>query len=117
MSSSLSAAPAASWRKEPVPLAREILFFCIASLLDFVMTIHLLQLPYFEESNPVARWFLEGHGIWGMAAFKAFMVAFVTGLCMIIFRLDRRAARRTLNLGTSIVAATVVYGICLRTFG
>jgi hypothetical protein len=52
-----------------------------------------------------------------MAAFKAFMVAFVTGLCMIIFRLDRRAARRTLNLGTSIVAATVVYGICLRTFG
>ncbi|MFN0056590.1 MAG: DUF5658 family protein [Planctomycetales bacterium] len=100
-----------------LPLEREMLLFCLASLLDFLLTRQLLTDEgshyLFMESNPVARYFLMGWGLRGLIYFKAVTVAFVIVICQIIARERLDVARRLLRFALLAAMAVVAYSAVL----
>ena len=99
----------------PLPLRLETSLFVVASALDVGVTAYLLnhQQIEFGESNPVARFFLEGWGLMGMVAFKATLVAIVAITCQLIARLKLDVAKRVLYFSTLLVTAVVLYSVGL----
>ena len=93
-----------------LPLETETCFFILANALDVVMTYLLLNHgPEFQESNGVARYFLDRFGFSGMICFKFVLVAFVAVVTQLIARSHLKTARTVLVAGTAIVGAVVVY--------
>jgi hypothetical protein len=103
-----------------LPLQRESALFLIVSVLDVMMTYMMLSdVPepdgrtMFYESNPVARWFLEGWGLSGIVAFKFSMVAVVEIIAQVIALRRLELGRRLLEFGTLIVCLVVLYSMYL----
>src|SRR5262245_45526297 len=71
-------------------LWQETILFVIVSVLDALMTWHLLTHDgaAFVESNPVARYFIYGWGLKGMVGFKLTLVIIVAAICQWIARLN-----------------------------
>jgi hypothetical protein len=103
-----------------LPLQRESALFILVSVLDVMMTYLMLSdVPepdgrvMFYESNPVARWFLEGWGLNGIVIFKFTMVAVVEVIAQIVAFRQLQLGRRLLEFGTLIVALVVLYSMYL----
>lgn len=98
-----------------IPLGLETTAFVIANSLDFWMTrCLLLDHPVdFTESNPIARFFLEGWGFPGMFFFKVMTVLVVVGIAQFIARSKGYVARRLLCVATMTVSAVVIYSATL----
>jgi hypothetical protein len=102
-----------------LPLEHETVLFLAVSILDIVMTYWLLSQPrvpgqpYFVESNPIARYFINHWGERGMVYFKMGMCAFVCVLTQIIAQKHLGRARFVLMLGTIIVGFVVTYSLTL----
>ena len=94
-------------------LERETSLFILVSALDVIMTWNLLIREGFVESNPIARYFIDGWGIKGMVYFKFGLVAFVAVLCQIIALKKEEVARRILQFATVLVACVVLYSFSL----
>lgn len=103
-----------------MPLERETMVFVLASALDVFMTYILLSAGtdrntrmYFVESNPIARFFLDGWGVRGLIYFKFGMVAFVSIIVQIIATKRLETARWVLRFATTVVACVVIYSLML----
>lgn len=96
-------------------LERETAAFVLASGLDFIMTSLLLRYDngddqiWFDESNPLARYFLYSWGINGLIAFKIAAVAFVVTICQIIAHRRIDVARRLLQFAALAASLVVIY--------
>lgn len=100
--------------KDGLPLEKETSWFILVNVLDFFATYLLLRRRIAVESNPIARWFLDGWGlVKGMLIYKLGLVAFVCVIVQIIARKDVTVARRVLWFGTAIVGCVVVYSVVL----
>jgi Domain of unknown function (DUF5658) len=104
----------------PLPLQRESCLYLIVSVLDVMMTCLLLGdlmgvtgETIFYESNPVARYFLEGWGLTGIIFFKFGMVAFIEVISQIVATKNEAAGRRLLEFGTLVVSVVVIYSMYL----
>lgn len=104
----------------PLPLQRESALFLIVSVLDVMMTHILLDgsagnsgRVMFYESNPVARYFLEGWGLGGIVYFKFALVTFVEVIAHIVALKKVDVGRRLLEFGTLVVSAVVIYSMLL----
>jgi Domain of unknown function (DUF5658) len=101
------------------PLEREIMLFALVSALDLLLTFLLLTgesgsgRTGFNESNPLARYFLYSWGFRGLAWFKFALVAFVVGICQIIALKRVDLGRRVLKFASLIVGGVVVYSVVL----
>ncbi len=104
----------------PVPLQRQSSLFLIVSVLDVMMTYILLAdvggvtgPSVFYESNPVARYFLEGWGVRGIVYFKFAMVAVVEAIAHVVAIKNVAIGRRLLEFGTLVVSIVVIYSMLL----
>jgi hypothetical protein len=104
----------------PLPLQRESALFLIVNVLDVMMTYLLLaDIPgisgrvMFYESNPVARFFVEGWGVRGIVAFKFAIVALVEVIAHIVAMKQVVVGRRLLEFGTLVVSTVVIYSMFL----
>lgn len=108
---------AAIWRflfRDKLPLERETAWFVLVNVFDFFATYLLLRRGGFRESNPIARWFMEGWGaVQGLLWYKLALVAFVCVMVQIIARRRLRTARWVLWFGTGVVGVVVIYSITL----
>jgi hypothetical protein len=94
--------------KRELPMESETSLFIFVNLLDFFLTYWGLWHGYFRESNPIARWFLDGWGlIKGLLMYKLVLVAVVCGIAQIV-ALERPQTARRLLLGTSLMVGIVV---------
>lgn len=97
----------------------EISLFILVSLFDILMTWILLSRPkdaggvYFNESNPVAQFFLHHWGLKGMIYFKFFMVGFVCAIAEIVAHYRPRTGKFILQLGIVVVSVVVIYSLTL----
>jgi hypothetical protein len=103
-----------------LPLERETSLFLLASVLDFTMTYLLLAYPHAEgsrfrffESNPIARYFLYGWGVRGLAYFKLAAAVVVVLICQIVARRRLELARGVLYIATAVTAGVVIYSLWL----
>ena len=87
--------------------------FACVSALDFLLTWALIREGAAVEANPLAGDILARFGWLGLGLFKAGAVAVVLLLGVIIRSKSRRAARRLLQVGCSIVVLVVAYSSCL----
>lgn len=97
----------------------EISLFILVSLFDILMTWLLLtrgssnMQVTFNESNPIARFFLDHWGLKGMIYFKFFMVAVVCTIAEIVAHYRPRLGKWVLQLGTVVVSMVVIYSLVL----
>lgn len=91
----------------------DITRFLLVSALDVFMTFILLYDGQFEESNPVARYFLDRWGLAGMIYFKFALAALVCCISQIVARKKPHLARFVLQFGTVVVACVVLYSLWL----
>lgn len=97
----------------------EISLFILVSLFDILMTWLLLTRGSsntqvtFNESNPVARYFLHHWGLKGMIYFKFFMVGFICTISEIVAHYRPRMGKFILQLGTAVVSIVVIYSLVL----
>ena len=97
-----------------LPLEAETAMFILVNMIDFFMTYLLLTTGPFEESNPIAEYFLARWGpIKGMLYFKIGLVTFVCIIAQIVALKEFKTARWLLNLGTVIVSFVVIYSLSL----
>jgi hypothetical protein len=103
-----------------LPLQRESCLFLIVRVLDVLMTCLLLGdltgitgKAIFYESNPVARYFVEGWGLSGIIYFKFAMVGFIEVLAHLVAMKNLAAGRRLLEFGTVAVSLVVIYSMLL----
>jgi hypothetical protein len=104
----------------PLSLQRESSLFLIVSVLDVLMTSLLLEdltgatgRTIFYESNPVARFFLEGWGLRGIVYFKFATVGLVEVIAHLVAMKKVAVARRLLEFGTLVVSVVVIYSMLL----
>jgi hypothetical protein len=104
----------------PLPLQRESSLFLIVNVLDVLMTCLLLEdltgvtgRTIFYESNPVARYFVEGWGLSGIIYFKFVMVALVEVIAHLVALKNIPVGRRLLEFGTLVVSVVVIYSMLL----
>lgn len=94
--------------KRELPLESETCLFIFVNLLDFFLTYWGLWHGFLRESNPIARWFLDGWGlINGLLMYKLALVIIVCGIAQIV-ALERPQTARKLLLGTSLIVGIVV---------
>jgi hypothetical protein len=96
-------------------MERETAAFIIASGLDLVMTFIMLRYEngddhiWFDESNPVARYFLYNWGLNGLIGFKIGAVAMVALICQIIAHRRLEVARRLLQFAALAASVVAIY--------
>ena len=100
--------PKSIWSGD-LPLERETCWFILVNALDVFMTIILLNLEDFRESNLIANLVLERWGMRGMVYFKFGIVAFITVVAQIAATKSLALGRGLLNFGTFVTACVVVY--------
>jgi hypothetical protein len=98
------------------PLPQETLILIVVSALDVIMTFSLLTRgdDRFNESNPIARYFLDRWGMRGMAYFKGAMTLLVCVITQIVARKNELLAKRVLELATLIIVFVVIYSVSLH---
>ncbi len=98
-----------------LPFEREMLLFCVVSLLDMALTYVLInhQSDQFVESNPIARYILVSWGFQGMAYFKLALVSVVVFNAQLIARQKPRVALRLFHFASATVGLVVVYSLFL----
>lgn len=103
-----------------LPLESETALFVLASILDVMLTRHLLWHgttadghTRFVESNPLPRYFLDSWGLDGLWYFKLSLVAIVAVICQVIARSNLDTARRVMNFATLLVMGVVIYSVVL----
>lgn len=108
------------WLGGPLPLQTETTLFIFVSVLDVFMTFLLLWSSAnehlrvrFWESNPVARYFLDGWGIKGLVYYKLGLVTLVVVATQVIARNKPNTARWLLILATVVAAVVVIYSVTL----
>lgn len=101
--------------KRRLPLEAESAIYILVNAFDVWTTYLLLsQGTIFVESNPVARYFIDGWGLRGMVYFKFGLVAFVLVTCQLIAARQRVAlARGVLWCATVLVSGVVIYSLTL----
>ncbi|MFP6763939.1 MAG: DUF5658 family protein [Planctomycetaceae bacterium] len=92
-------------------------FYLIFSGLDITLTYQLLVTQDHVESNPIARYFIEGWGLKGMVWFKLIMTAFVLVLVHVLLQNSRVRALAVVRLGAVLVGSVVVYSVWLLSQG
>lgn len=99
------------WRQiEPAAM-----WFLLLNCLDAALTYILLMYPRLDhesqaiETNQMAQFFLDRWGLAGMFAFKLASAMTVCTIAFVIAQRDVRTARRTLAIGTLILATVVIY--------
>jgi len=98
-----------------LPLESETTTFILVSLLDYFMTFMLLQYGggpghRFNESNPVARYFIESWGMKkGMLGFKLTVVTFVCLVAQAIASKRVDLGSKVLNFGSLATGGVVIY--------
>jgi len=109
--------PTTFWRflfRERLTLEKETAWFILVNVLDFFATYLLLGKGGHFESNPLARWFLDGWGrVKGLLAYKLAMIAFVCVIVQIIAIKQVKTARWVLIFGTLVVTGVVIYSVNL----
>jgi hypothetical protein len=110
--------PAPLWKsllRTGLPLEHETALFVLVSALDVLMTYILLSQRGFQfyESNPLARWFVDGWGLKGMVAYKFSLVAVVCLITQIIAAKRLNVARRLLQFAIVAAALVVIYSLTL----
>ena len=65
------------------------------------------------EANPVAKYFLDLWGHYGLIWFKLFIVTFVCVIAQVIAVKRLQTARGLLITGSLLVLAVVIYGVSL----
>ncbi len=98
---------------DPLPLESPTTWFILANALDVFMTVILLNLGGFRESNEFANFVLERFDIRGLIYFKFATVAVVTVIAQIVARKKLWLARWLLIGGTVFVSGVVVYSCYL----
>ncbi len=101
------------WLHDRLPLETETAAFILANVLDIFMTYLLLVGERHFEANPIARYFLEGWGLKGLAGYKLAMVSFVCVIAQVVARVNVTTARRLLIGLTLVVGAVVAYSLAL----
>ncbi len=97
-----------------LPLEAETSMFILVNMLDFFMTYWLLHADLVQESNPVAKYFLDRWGpIKGMLYFKLGLVVVVCLITQIVALKDLAKAKWVLNFGTIVVSGVVIYSLVL----
>jgi hypothetical protein len=96
-----------------LPLESETTWFIAVSMIDCLLTWHLITGDVHFESNPVAAFFINRWGAKGLVGFKFGMVTFICVLTQVIARYNIEWARRILWYGIFVVAAVVVYSSML----
>jgi hypothetical protein len=97
------------------PMDRETSLFLFVSLLDFVMTLWMLNHRDpegrigFGESNAIANWFLAGWGPRGLLYFKVGMCLFIVLSTQVIHLKRPNTAKAILWLGVAVTSLTVIY--------
>jgi Domain of unknown function (DUF5658) len=100
--------------REKLPLEKETCWFILVNVLDFFATYILLRRGGIEESNPVARWFLDGWGpLKGLLFYKLALVTFICIVVQLIALKSETTAKRVLYFGIVIVSAVVAYSAAL----
>ena len=94
---------------------QEMALYVLVSALDVFMTYILLSREgsVFVESNPVARYFINGWGTKGMVYFKFGTVALVCVLAHVIAQRRPRVAQYLLRGAIALVAIVVIYSLKL----
>lgn len=101
--------------RDKLPLEKETCWFVLVNVLDFFATyLLLMRVKGAGESNPVARWFIQGWGpLKGMLAYKLSLVAFVCIVVQLIALKRVDVARRVLWFGIIVVSGVVTYSVVL----
>ncbi len=100
--------------REPLPLETETSVFILANMLDFFATYCLLTIGGFHESNPIARWFLDGWGpVKGLLMYKLTLVTTVCLITQLIYLERPKVARGILIFGSIGVFCVVIYSVML----
>lgn len=94
-------------------VSQEVWLFLLFSVADVVLTVALLSHGGFAESNPVARFFLNGWGPKGLVYFKISLVATVCLIAQFIAFKRIETARRLLSFAVLAVAVVVAYSSVL----
>lgn len=103
------------WRQIETPA----MWFLLLNCLDAALTYILLMYPRFHgetraiEANHMAQFFLDRWGIAGMFAFKLASAMTVCAITFVIAQRNVTTARRTLAVGTLILAIVVAYSVHL----
>jgi hypothetical protein len=101
--------------RRQLPLETETTVFILVNMMDFFVTFWMLATQQFHESNPIARWFLEGWGpVKGMLMFKLALVTLVCLIAQIVYLRRPEVARKLLVFGTVVVFGVVVYSVTLH---
>ena len=111
------------WRRlltGQLPLETETTVFILVNVLDFFVTYwllmnrHEMDVQYFVESNPIARYFLDRWGVVkGLLGFKLAIVLFVCLIAQVVATRKPETARKLLIVGTVLVFGVVIYGVSL----
>jgi curved DNA-binding protein CbpA len=97
---------------KPLKLQDETSYFILANFMDLVMTGILLRNSA-VEANPIANYFYQQFGFFGMIGLKIASVALVCVIAQYIASRDLRKAKWLLVGGTLCVAGVVVYSMFL----
>ncbi len=98
--------------RHPLPLQTETSLFILVNVLDIFMTRIVLEVGG-VEANPVAKYFLDLWGHYGLIWFKLAIVTFVCVIAQVIAINRLKTARGLLIVGTLLVFAVVAYGVSL----
>lgn len=108
--------PTSLWHAFRV-LETPMMWFILANILDFVVTWRLLVIPSrasFVESNPIARYYLEGWGPFrGLLMLKLTVTGVVCVIALIVGLRRIRTARRLLQFGALVVGGVAAYSAAL----
>jgi Domain of unknown function (DUF5658) len=100
--------------RDRLPLEKETCWFILVNVLDFFASFVLFRRRGFGETNPVAKWFIDGWGlVKGMLVYKLGLVALVCVVVQLIALKSVAAARRVLYFGILAVAVVVAYSLTL----
>jgi hypothetical protein len=94
---------------------RRLFLFVLLSALDLALTWILIHSGDGQvyEGNPVANWWLENSGWFGLAAFKLAAVSLVGGLSVIIACHRPRVGGFVLSFGCAVLIVAVLYSSSL----
>lgn len=94
-----------------LPHLSRLAFFLVLSLGDLYLTWRLVggTEGVVYESNPLASWWLQAHGWWGLVSFKLALVLLVTSLALVITFLRPPLGKRFLTFACVTVGVVVLY--------
>ena len=101
---------------------KDAVSYVVLSIADFLMTIHMLKDSTAFEVNPIANYFYQSGGIWGMLIYKFLCVSTVFGMVVWISSIQQeqqenfQRSRKILRLAVVLGSVVIVYSFCVYLF-